>query len=210
MIKDSGGWLAYSCAAFTFSMLLINLMCLSSLVVKQGCNIALDCLQVAHLERTGHYLTIKDNQVVQLHPSTCLDHKPEWVIYNEFVLTTKNYIRTVTDIKRKCHHVRDSGKLQLSAQGVCILHFSLFWGECPNRVIWFSKTWNIFWGVQLLDKLTNKTRPPIFHTGICTFFVLYVTMQMCWYFNLPEFNVYSNLEVKLSTFVHLRNQEYVV
>ena len=34
--------------------------------------------QVAHLERTGHYLTAKDNQVVYLHPSTCLDHKPEW------------------------------------------------------------------------------------------------------------------------------------
>jgi pre-mRNA-splicing factor ATP-dependent RNA helicase DHX15/PRP43 len=55
--------------------------------------------KAAHLERTGHYLTVKDNQVVQLHPSTCLDHKPEWVIYNEFVLTTKNYIRTITDIK---------------------------------------------------------------------------------------------------------------
>jgi len=55
--------------------------------------------QVAHLERSGHYLTVKDNQVVQLHPSTCLDHKPEWVLYNEFVLTTKNYIRTCTDIK---------------------------------------------------------------------------------------------------------------
>jgi hypothetical protein len=39
------------------------------------------------------------NQVVQLHPSTVLDHKPEWVLYNEFVLTTKNYIRTCTDIK---------------------------------------------------------------------------------------------------------------
>ena len=51
------------------------------------------------MERTGHYLTVKDNQVVQLHPSACLDHKPEWVIYNEFVLTTKNYIRTITDIK---------------------------------------------------------------------------------------------------------------
>jgi len=59
----------------------------------------LTCRQVAHLERTGHYLTVKDNQVVQLHPSTCLDHKPEWVLYNEFVLTTKNYIRTVTDVK---------------------------------------------------------------------------------------------------------------
>lgn len=58
-------------------------------------------IKVAHLERTGHYLTIKDNQMVQLHPSTCLDHKPDWVLYNEFVLTTKNYIRTVTDCKRK-------------------------------------------------------------------------------------------------------------
>lgn len=57
--------------------------------------------KVAHLERTGHYLTIKDNQTVQLHPSTVLGHKPEWVIYNEFVLTTKNYIRTVSDVKRK-------------------------------------------------------------------------------------------------------------
>jgi len=56
-------------------------------------------MQVAHLERTGHYLTIKDNQVVALHPSTCLDHKPEWVLYNEFVLTSKNFVRTVTEIR---------------------------------------------------------------------------------------------------------------
>ncbi|XP_078446487.1 putative pre-mRNA-splicing factor ATP-dependent RNA helicase DEAH3 isoform X1 [Wolffia australiana] len=56
-------------------------------------------MQVAHLERTGHYLTVKDNQVVHLHPSTCLDHKPEWVIYNEFVLTSRNFIRTVTDVR---------------------------------------------------------------------------------------------------------------
>ncbi|EIE24006.1 P-loop containing nucleoside triphosphate hydrolase protein [Coccomyxa subellipsoidea C-169] len=56
-------------------------------------------MQVAHLERTGHYLTVKDNQMVHLHPSTCLDHKPEWALYQEFVLTSRNYIRTVTDIK---------------------------------------------------------------------------------------------------------------
>ena len=37
--------------------------------------------------------------MVHLHPSTCLDHKPEWAIYQEFVLTSRNYIRTVTDIK---------------------------------------------------------------------------------------------------------------
>ena len=52
-------------------------------------------------EKSGHYLTVKDQQVVQLHPSTCLDHKPDWVLYNEFVLTSKNYVRTLTDIKVK-------------------------------------------------------------------------------------------------------------
>lgn len=56
-------------------------------------------MQVAHLERTGHYLTVKDNQVVALHPSTVLQHKPEWALYNEFVLTSKNYIRMCTDVK---------------------------------------------------------------------------------------------------------------
>lgn len=51
------------------------------------------------MERSGHYITIKDNQMVNLHPSTVLDHKPEWALYNEFVLTSKNYIRTVTDVR---------------------------------------------------------------------------------------------------------------
>merc|ERR1712039_592143 len=56
-------------------------------------------MQVAHLERTGHYLTVKDNQVVALHPSTVLQHKPEWCVYNEFVLTSKNFVRTVTQVR---------------------------------------------------------------------------------------------------------------
>ena len=56
-------------------------------------------MQIAHLERTGHYLTVKDNQVVSLHPSTVLDNKPEWVLYQEFVLTSKNFVRTVTAVR---------------------------------------------------------------------------------------------------------------
>ncbi|WKY07890.1 hypothetical protein Q1695_007409 [Nippostrongylus brasiliensis] len=56
-------------------------------------------MQVAHLQLSGHYVTLKDNQLVNLHPSTVLDHKPEWVLYNEFVLATKNFIRTVTDVR---------------------------------------------------------------------------------------------------------------
>lgn len=59
----------------------------------------LEYFKVAHLERSGLYVTVKDNQMVNLHPSTVLDHKPEWALYNEFVLTTKNFIRTVTDVR---------------------------------------------------------------------------------------------------------------
>ena len=55
-------------------------------------------MQVAHKEGSG-YVTVKDNQQVMLHPSCGLDSSPEWVLYNEFVLTTKAYIRTVTEVK---------------------------------------------------------------------------------------------------------------
>merc|ERR1712232_506614 len=44
------------------------------------CLVAGFFMQIAHLERTGHYLTVKDNQVVALHPSTSLQHKPEWCL----------------------------------------------------------------------------------------------------------------------------------
>ncbi|OJT09241.1 hypothetical protein TRAPUB_14316 [Trametes pubescens] len=57
-------------------------------------------MQVAHKEgEKNGYLTVKDNQVVSLHPSCGLDTSPEWVLFNEFVLTTKPYIRTVTEVK---------------------------------------------------------------------------------------------------------------
>ena len=46
-------------------------------------------MQVAHLEHRGHYLTVKDSQAVFLHPSCGLTNKPEWVLYHEFVLTSK-------------------------------------------------------------------------------------------------------------------------
>ena len=56
-------------------------------------------MQVAHKERgTGSYLTVKDNQLVQLHPS-CGLRTPEWVVFNEFVLTKLPYIRTVSEVR---------------------------------------------------------------------------------------------------------------
>jgi pre-mRNA-splicing factor ATP-dependent RNA helicase DHX15/PRP43 len=38
-------------------------------------------------------------QVVGLHPSCGLDTQPEWVLFNEFVLTTRPFIRTVTEVR---------------------------------------------------------------------------------------------------------------
>jgi pre-mRNA-splicing factor ATP-dependent RNA helicase DHX15/PRP43 len=57
-------------------------------------------MQVAKKEANGKtYTTVKDNQTVLLHPSTVLGQESEWVIYNEFVLTSKNYIRVVTGVR---------------------------------------------------------------------------------------------------------------
>ena len=57
-------------------------------------------MQVAKKKSTGKgYITIKDSQDVLLHPSTVLTGNEEWVIYNEFVLTSKNYIRTVSSVR---------------------------------------------------------------------------------------------------------------
>ena len=53
-------------------------------------------MQVAYMQRSGSYLTVKDNQIVHIHPSSVVESKPQWVIFEEFALTTKNFIRTVT------------------------------------------------------------------------------------------------------------------
>ena len=57
-------------------------------------------MQIAHKEGDkGSYRTVKDNQVVSLHPSCGLETQPEWVLFNEFVLTTRPFIRTVTEVR---------------------------------------------------------------------------------------------------------------
>ena len=48
------------------------------------------------------YRTVTDNQVVYIHPSSALfNRQPEWVVYHELVLTTKEYMREVTTIDPK-------------------------------------------------------------------------------------------------------------
>jgi pre-mRNA-splicing factor ATP-dependent RNA helicase DHX15/PRP43 len=56
-------------------------------------------MQVAKRESSGKTYVTVDNQSVLLHPSTVLGSDAEWVVYNEFVMTSKNYIRTVTSVK---------------------------------------------------------------------------------------------------------------
>lgn len=55
--------------------------------------------QVAILQKNNAYLTVKESQIVAIHPSSVLSYKPELVLYNELVLTKKNYIRTILEIK---------------------------------------------------------------------------------------------------------------
>ncbi|XP_078588121.1 ATP-dependent RNA helicase DHX15 homolog [Branchiostoma floridae x Branchiostoma japonicum] len=57
-------------------------------------------MQVAHdLDGTGNYFIVKETQVVQLHPTTCLESNPGWVLYHEFVLSERSYITTLTEIE---------------------------------------------------------------------------------------------------------------
>lgn len=54
----------------------------------------------AKLQKNGSYRTVKHPQTVHIHPSSGLAQVlPRWVIYHELVLTTKEYMRQVTELK---------------------------------------------------------------------------------------------------------------
>jgi len=56
-------------------------------------------MQCAHIEAGGkHYMTVRDEQMAYIHPSSFLTHKPEWVLYHETMVTDRLYMRTVTAI----------------------------------------------------------------------------------------------------------------
>ncbi|KAK2636542.1 hypothetical protein Ddye_031334 [Dipteronia dyeriana] len=60
----------------------------------------------ARLQKDGSYLTIKHPQTARIHPSSGLAQvlpRPRWVIYHELVLTTKGYMRQVTELKPELH-----------------------------------------------------------------------------------------------------------
>ena len=93
-------------------------------------------MQVALRDGTGKlYRTIKDDQTVMLHPSNGLHATYDWVLYNEFVLTTKQYIRTVTAIRPEWLMVR-ALPLPVRAAPLCGLHAD--W--VPSRILLRSIT----------------------------------------------------------------------
>lgn len=53
----------------------------------------------ARLQKHG-YRTVKNPMTVHLHPtSSLIEDMPRWVIYHELVLTSKEFMRTVTAIQ---------------------------------------------------------------------------------------------------------------
>merc|ERR1719487_224019 len=56
-------------------------------------------MQVAFINVGGkNYTTIRDKQVVTIHPSSSLSSKPEWLMYHELALTDQAYVRTVSSV----------------------------------------------------------------------------------------------------------------
>ncbi|WMV59429.1 hypothetical protein MTR67_052814 [Solanum verrucosum] len=54
----------------------------------------------ARLQKNGAYRTVKHPQTGYIHPSSGLSQVlPRWVVYHELVLTTKEYMRQVTELK---------------------------------------------------------------------------------------------------------------
>lgn len=60
-----------------------------------------------------------------LHPSCGLDTQPDWVIFNEFVLTTRPYIRTVSEVRPDwCVHQRHDQKSIAKCSSFRLIEFA--------------------------------------------------------------------------------------
>lgn len=53
----------------------------------------------AKLQKSGNYKTLKNAHTVSIHPSSSMfEALPKWIIYNELVFTTKEFMRNVIEI----------------------------------------------------------------------------------------------------------------
>ncbi|CAD5210946.1 unnamed protein product [Bursaphelenchus okinawaensis] len=55
---------------------------------------------VAALDKTGAYKTVRNRHTVQIHPhSSLFEDRPRWVIYHQLMATTKEYMREVIQVE---------------------------------------------------------------------------------------------------------------
>uniref|UniRef100_A0A915I5M4 DEAD-box helicase OB fold domain-containing protein n=1 Tax=Romanomermis culicivorax TaxID=13658 RepID=A0A915I5M4_ROMCU len=95
------------------------------------------------------YRTLVDSQTVYIHPSSSLfNNQPEWVVYHELVMTTKEYMREV---------MRQTEGVEISSYNVCaadpkwLVEFApaFFRFADPTKLSKFKKN-------QKIDPLFNK------------------------------------------------------
>jgi len=120
-------------------------------------------MQVAHKEgEKGNYLTVKDNQVVGLHPSCGLDTQPEWVLFNEFVLTTRPYIRTVTEVRPEwlLEYARNYFDLASFPDGETKRALQRIGNKRPGKVVKYPKDNKPTSEIGRLDSNSDSLLPP--------------------------------------------------
>ncbi|CAD5215395.1 unnamed protein product [Bursaphelenchus xylophilus] len=55
---------------------------------------------IAALDKTGAYKTVRNRHTVQIHPhSSLFEDRPRWVIYHQLMATTKEYMREVIEVE---------------------------------------------------------------------------------------------------------------
>ena len=51
---------------------------------------------LASLDKSGQYKTVKHRHTVQIHPNSCLfEDRPRWIIYYELVFSKREFMREV-------------------------------------------------------------------------------------------------------------------
>jgi pre-mRNA-splicing factor ATP-dependent RNA helicase DHX15/PRP43 len=56
-------------------------------------------MQVAMLnESSASYLFVNGLKEASIHPSSCMRRKPKWIVYDSYIFTNKDYVRTVSEV----------------------------------------------------------------------------------------------------------------
>uniref|UniRef100_A0A0N4ZXF3 RNA helicase n=1 Tax=Parastrongyloides trichosuri TaxID=131310 RepID=A0A0N4ZXF3_PARTI len=56
-------------------------------------------MQIAYRESSGHYTIAKEGQIVLIHPSSVINAKPEFILFNEYVQTKQDFVRCCTELQ---------------------------------------------------------------------------------------------------------------